>query len=268
MDKLLHREKTHRLRGLIFRVRNELGAGWGEEIYHQALVQLLRHERIPVESKPRQPLIHRGMEIHLFEPDLLVWQLIILELKALPYQTQFTGQQYAQLIHYLKLNQMELGLLVNFGPSQVKIKRVIWEEPELGFAEDYDRIKKLLTQEDRTLLAEIRRCIVAVARQFGLGYPETVYRDLLAVEFAHCNLDCQTEVEVPASWQGQSLGTQKTQHLLVAQKYLVHTRSLLDTPTPHDFTRLKTYLTAVDLKIGLVINFGRTLLQIHGVAAT
>ncbi len=102
MDKLIHEDLTYQLRGLVFQVRNELDAGWSEEVYHQALLQALRAEAIPVQSKLRRTLSHRGVEVHLFEPDLIVWDTIILELKALPYQNHFLGEQYAQVIHYLK----------------------------------------------------------------------------------------------------------------------------------------------------------------------
>ena len=141
MLELRHSEKTSELRGLIYNVRNELKGGWSEEVYHQALVHALQDSGIPVDSKPRRPFLHRGVEVHLFEPDLIVWDTIILELKALPYQKEFAGEHYGQLIHYLKFWQKDLGLLVNFGPPRVNIKRVLWDEPELDVYEQYDEIQ-------------------------------------------------------------------------------------------------------------------------------
>jgi GxxExxY protein len=63
MTRLRHEKLTYDLRGLIFEVRKKLKTGWSEEIYHQALVQLLRDKGIPVHSKPRKPIIHRGIEV-------------------------------------------------------------------------------------------------------------------------------------------------------------------------------------------------------------
>ena len=120
-----HQAQTFELRRHIFRVRNELKAGWSEHIYHHALERSLQAASIPVLSKPRRTLTHRGVEIHIFEPDLIVWDSIILELKVLPYQSAFAGEHYAQLIHYLKSFKVDLGLLVNFAPSKVSIKRII-----------------------------------------------------------------------------------------------------------------------------------------------
>ena len=61
MSKLKHAEKTFLLRGLLFQVRNELKLGWPEEAYHQAFVSLLKQKGIPVLSKPRHDLLHRGV---------------------------------------------------------------------------------------------------------------------------------------------------------------------------------------------------------------
>lgn len=263
---LRHAEKTQRLLGLVYQVRNELKAGWSEEVYHQALVKLCERETVPVLSKPRTSLIHRGVEIHRFEPDLIAWDLIILELKSLAYQGRFTSEQYAQLIHYLKFYGKDLGILINFAPPRVQVKRVIWDEPQWDFSEHYDAITPLLSEQDRPPLYQIRECILAIGRQYGLGYPETVYRKLIAVEAVSCGIRCSEEVEVPVLWNGERFTYQWMQLLMMEAKYLVHIRSLLPYPTEYDFTRMQSYLTCLGLSIGLVINFGKNQLQIYGVA--
>jgi GxxExxY protein len=263
---LRHGDKTQKLLGLIFRVRNELKAGWSEDVYHQALLKLCETEGVPVISKPRMVMLHRGTEIHIFEPDLIVWDLIILELKALAYQTQFAGDQYAQLIHYLKYYNKDLGLLINFAPKRVQTKRILWDEPVVNIYEEYERIMPLLSEQDRPPLHQFRECILTIGQQYGLGYPESVYRKLILVEAMSCGVKCVEEVEIPALWNGKQIAQQKTQHILVENKFLIHLRSLLDYPTEYDFTRLKTYMASLHLSIGLVINFGRDQLQIYGVS--
>ena len=265
MLELRHSEKTSELRGLIYSVRNELKGGWSEEVYHQALVHALQDSGIPVDSKPRRPFLHRGVEVHLFEPDLIVWDTIILELKALPYQKEFAGEHYGQLIHYLKFWQKDLGLLVNFGPPRVIIRGVIWDEPELEVYEQYDEIQPYLSEQDKVSLRQIRQHILTLAWQCGLGYPETMYRRLIAVEMAHHHLSCTSDVGVISTWNGHSLPRQVIPHLRVADKYLVHVRSLLQYPTGYDFTATKSYLRNLGLNFGLVVNFGRHQLQIYGV---
>lgn len=70
---LRHEALTGALRELIFQARNGLSSGWSEETYHQVLVLLLQEKGIPTVSKPHRILWHRGIEVHQFEPDIVVW---------------------------------------------------------------------------------------------------------------------------------------------------------------------------------------------------
>lgn len=266
-DALRHGALTGTLRGLIFQTRNGLSSGWDEEIYHQVLVHLLQEKGIPVVSKPRRMLWHRGIEVHQFEPDIVVWDKIVLELKALPYQDDFSGEQIGQLINYLKFWQMDLGLLINFGPPKVTIKRILWDEPELALAEKYDDIQPYMTENDKVALRQIRQHILAIGQQYGLGYPETIYRRLIAIEIAYHGLECIGDVGVTPVWTGCDLPRQVTQQLQVAGKYLICVRAFATHPHQFDFVATKTYLRLLGLAFGLVVNFGRKELQIFGVKA-
>lgn len=265
MSDLRHGDLTYRLRGLVFQVRNELKIGWPEEAYHQALVELLLAEGIPVLSKPRRALIHRGVEVHVFEPDLVVADKVVLELKALPYQTQFVGEQYAQIIHYLKFFNKDLGLLINFAPDKLQIKRVLWDTPSVDVSEDYQQFKTVISDCDRRQLQSLRHTVLDIAHAYGLGYPESVYRQIAALEFQHNQLACVTNLRVPMHWRNTNLGIYETPLLLVDDRYLVHIRAVIDKPTQYDFSRVQTYLASLNLEFGLVINFGRKQLQIYGV---
>jgi len=265
MTELLYEEQTYQLQGLIFEVRKRLMAGWSEEVYHRALVQLLQEKNIPVLFKPRRSFVHRQTEVHVFEPDLIVWDAIILELKVLPYDKNFAGAHYAQLIHYLKFFGKELGLLINFGPTRALIKRVVWSESELEIEENYDEIRKDLSTTDRQCLKLIRHCLITIAKQYGLGYPESLYRKIMALELEFQGLTCELEARIPAPWNRDLLAQQLTDHLLVADQHLINIRSLLERPPLYDFARTKTYLAALGLNFGLVVNFSHKELQIYGV---
>lgn len=267
MSKLRYEEQTYELRGLIFELRKTLKTGWSEEVYHQGLVQLLKEKNIPVSSKPRKSIVHRGVEVHLFECDLLVWDLIILELKVLPF-TNFAPAHQAQIIHYLKCWRKDLGLLVNFGPSRAKIKRIAWDEPLLDIYEDYDDIRPYLSETDRQCLRHVRQAIIAVGRQYGLGYPDTMYQQIIAIDLKYSGLSCSTYVELPAKWGETTLARYQSDHILVADKYLLNIRSVLERPPPYEFIRTRTYLSVLGLQFGFVVNFGKKQLQIYGIQAT
>lgn len=265
MAGLRYEALTRELRGAIFKVRNELGGGWSEEIYHQALVTLLNEREIPTKSKTRRSFVYRGIELHTFEPDIVVWDKIILELKVLPYQKDFANGHYAQIIHYLKFFENHLGLLVNFAAPRVKIKRVLWDTTPFEKTESYDHIQPHLAAQDRSCLRIIRQMILTLAKEFGLGYPETIYRKAMAIEAAHNHIDCICDIGLEAKWNGKTIGRHVTNQLLLQHDYLLHIRSMLDGPTTHDFISTKTYLKNLGLRFGLVVNFGKKQLQIFGV---
>ncbi|MBI5652185.1 MAG: GxxExxY protein [Chloroflexi bacterium] len=264
MVELRHEQLSYQVRGLIFEARKNLKTGWAEEIYHQGLAQLLRENRVPFESKPRKTLIHRGIAIHSFECDLIVAERIILELKALP-ENAFAPAHYAQLINYLKCWNKDLGLLVNFGSSTAQIERVVWDEPEWAIQEDYASIKTDLTGADRVCLRQIRQNIFTIGKQYGFGYFDTVYRKLVAVEMAHSGLECRAEVEIPVKWGDTILTRQGSEHLLVAKCFLINIQSLRARPSRYDFAQMKTFLNHLNLKFGIIVNFGKKQLQIHTV---
>lgn len=252
-------------RGAIFGAHNALRVGWPEEAYHQAMVRLLQDRGIPYVSKPRLALMHRGIEAHVFECDLILWDQLVLELKVLPY-SRFAGAHYAQLIHYLKAWRKELGLLVNFGPPRAEIKRVVWEEPEHTILENYDEIKPVSGRRERAILSKVRQCILEIDTQYGLGYPATTVRRLLIAEMECSGLAVRSDVQIQATLNGEQLSRHVGDHLLAADTVLLSVGALTLFPPTYEFARTKTFLNSLGLKLGLVVNFGKKQLQIYGVS--
>ncbi len=255
---------SYEARGLIFDTHNALRVGWPEEAYHQGLIRLLQARNIPYLSMPRKALMHRGVEADMFESDIILDDLLILELKVLPY-TKFAGAHFAQIMHYLKIWQYELGLLVNFGPLRAEIKRVVWHEPEPDVFENYDEIRPSLNKAERAILKGVRQSILEVHQHHGLGYPGTTYRRLLAVELAFNGIPYRSDVVVQASLAGQMLSRHTNDHLLVADTVLVSIGALTLFPPKYEFARTKTFLNSLGLRLGLIVNFGKKQLQIYGV---
>ncbi len=211
-------------------------------------------------------MTHRGVEIHIFEPDIIAWNEIILELKVLPYRSQFAREHYAQIIHYLKFFQMDLGLLVNFAPTRVYIKRVIWKEPELDVMEDYRDSLSRLSIPQGNLYQRLRGALLDIAKQYGLGYADTIYRKLIEAELRYQHISVQDELEVQARWRNRPLALHKTPFMLVADQFLLHICSLADYPHLYEFARTKTVLNNLGLEFAILVNFGHKQLQIFGIA--
>jgi GxxExxY protein len=96
-------------------VYNELGCGFLEAVYHEALEIVFRGKNIPFESKP-QLLIHfRGIALKKrYEADFLNYGKIVLEIKA---SSNLISEDEAQLLNYLNATKFKVGVLMNFGKS-------------------------------------------------------------------------------------------------------------------------------------------------------
>lgn len=265
---ILHRAETETIIKLVFEVRNQMQGGWSEEVYHQALYQHLIDHDIPVLHKPKKELRHRGQLIYTFEPDLIVWDKVILELKVNPAikDNQFPSHNQAQIIHYLKRFEKKVGLLINFAHKKVGIKRMIYHLPEVEIVENYDYIQGILNQKERVTLQSIRQEMLNLARHIQTGYSEIVYNKLVFIELAHHGFRVETNIKVPAFWKNKRIGQDSARHILVDGKILILVRATLDHPPTMDFVQTKTYLESLGLTIGLIINFGKNKVLLNGVS--
>jgi len=118
---LLHKELTDKVISVFYDVYNELGYGFLEKVYQNALFIELKSQGFNVESQKQINVYYKGYEIGEYFADLVVDDLIILELKAAEYMTK---EFEAQLLNYLRATRMEVGLLFNFGKKPEFIRRV------------------------------------------------------------------------------------------------------------------------------------------------
>ena len=118
---LLHEETTHKILEVCFEVSNELGSGFLESIYQNALLIAFQDKGIKI--IPQYPLrvLFRNQEVGNFYADFLVEDKMILEIKAV---TALAPEHQAQVINYLKATRIEVGLLVNFGKPKMEYKRL------------------------------------------------------------------------------------------------------------------------------------------------
>ncbi len=124
-QKMLHHALTEKIIGVFYDVYNELGHGFLESIYETAMVIALREKGLVVEQQVEVPVWFRGNKIGNFFADLFVEGVVIVELKAV---RSIDPSHEAQLLHYLRSTQIELGLLLNFG-VRPEIKRKIFDNP-------------------------------------------------------------------------------------------------------------------------------------------
>jgi GxxExxY protein len=109
---LKHAELTDKIIGVFFDVYNELGHGFLESVYEESLVIALREAGLAVDRQLAVPIWFRRQKVGDFRADLLVENLVLLEIKGV---RAIERAQEAQLLHYLRSTQIEVGLLLNFG---------------------------------------------------------------------------------------------------------------------------------------------------------
>ena len=116
---------TYRIIGAIYKVYRSLGPGLLESIYEEALTYQLVLDGLKVERQVNIPIIYQGKELaDKLKLDILVEDQIIVELKAVK---ELLDVHYKQLLIYLKLANLHIGLLVNFQTANIQneIHRVI-----------------------------------------------------------------------------------------------------------------------------------------------
>jgi GxxExxY protein len=121
-EQFLHSDLTQTIIGTFYEVYNELGHGFLESVYENALAIALRSKGFEVHQQISIPVWFRGAQVGDFDADLLVNKLILLELKT---ARAIDPSHVAQLLNYLKATEIEVGLVLNFGPKP-EFKRVVF----------------------------------------------------------------------------------------------------------------------------------------------
>ena len=120
----LYEKLTYKIRGALFQVRKKIGLGHKEQVYHNALAIELKNAGLTYESKKNLPITYEGQNIGIYQPDFVIEDKILVELKALP---EIGKPQIEQAWSYLKECDYKLALLVNFGSKDLEIKRIVYD---------------------------------------------------------------------------------------------------------------------------------------------
>jgi len=118
-----YQELTENIIKVVYTVHNTLGYGFLEKVYQNALVIELAKRGIKADSEKPIKVFYEGQIVGDYVCDLIVDDKVILELKAVK---ELNDIHEVQLVNYLKATGVEVGLLINFGPS-VKIKRKVFD---------------------------------------------------------------------------------------------------------------------------------------------
>lgn len=122
---LLYPELSYVIQGCVFEIRKQYGPGQKEVIYQRLLEEKLRLKKCEVVKEKKINIFSQdtGKIIGTYQPDLLINEQIIIEIKSSRFTTK---NDELQLYHYLRNSQYELGYLINFSTTKLYMKRIIY----------------------------------------------------------------------------------------------------------------------------------------------
>jgi GxxExxY protein len=120
--RLLLKEETHRILGCGFEVLNEVGHGFHEKIYENALVVAFKLAGIPFDQQKRFPVLFRGQVVGEFVPDLIAFSTVIIDTKVIE---RITEIERGKMINYLRIANLRVGLILNFKNPTLEWMRVV-----------------------------------------------------------------------------------------------------------------------------------------------
>ncbi len=123
MEKIIYKEESYQIIGKCMEVHNNLGSGFLEIVYKDALEFEFQKANIPYEREKKYDVNYKGTILpHKFYADFVVFDKIILEVKGV---SGISDEFIAQALNYLKVSSNQLALVVNFGELKLNYKRVV-----------------------------------------------------------------------------------------------------------------------------------------------
>ena len=123
MKKIIFQEESYNIIRACISVHKELGCGFLEAVYQEALAIEFRNYGIPFNQEKSLDIYFRNTKLNKkYMADFICYDKIILELKAM---SKITTEHEAQLLNYLKATGLKLGILINFGQISLTYKRLV-----------------------------------------------------------------------------------------------------------------------------------------------
>ncbi len=120
--KLALKSETEKIIGFAFTVLNEIGHGLNEKIYENSLVVLFKRNDIAFEQQRRFPVLFMGEQVGEFRPDLIAFGAVIVDTKVID---RITDIERGQMLNYLKITKLRVGLILNFKKPKLEFERVV-----------------------------------------------------------------------------------------------------------------------------------------------
>ena len=122
MSELLLKDEVHGIVGCAMEVLNVLGHGLLEKPYENALVVEFGLQGIPCEQQKKFDVNYKNVKVGEYIPDLICFDQIVVDTKTIE---RITDHELGQMLNYLKITGLEVGLILNFKSTRLEWKRVV-----------------------------------------------------------------------------------------------------------------------------------------------
>jgi GxxExxY protein len=124
--KLILKEEVYQIVGAAIEVLTELGHGFHEKPYENALVLEFGLRGIPFEQQPRFEVLYKKVKVGEFVPDLIAFSAVAVDAKVL---NAITDHERGQMLNYLRVTGLKVGVILNFRHARLEWERMVLEHP-------------------------------------------------------------------------------------------------------------------------------------------
>ena len=121
----LYEKESYEVRGACFEVYKAFGGAFKEKVIDRALTKSLEKRGLKVDEQKRINVYFENEKVGIYVPDKIINDCILLEIKAKPFLTKPDIDQFWK---YLRGSKYKLGFLINFGPTKLEIKRIVYDK--------------------------------------------------------------------------------------------------------------------------------------------
>lgn len=116
------KQETHAIIGCAFEALNELGHGLNEKLYENSLVVEFKQKSIAFDQQRRFEVLYKSAFVGEFIPDLIAYGKVVVDAKCIE---QITDHERGQMLNYLRITKMPVGLILNFKHAKLEYERII-----------------------------------------------------------------------------------------------------------------------------------------------
>lgn len=260
MPEIIYPELSYQVQGALYDVYNALRyQDLSENGWEKALMIALAGRNVPAQQQAEFELRYKGYRIGRFFTDIVADEKLILELKV---RDRLLPIDVAQVLNYLKVTGLRLGILVNFGKNGIEIQRI----PNFLDQRPTERPQTQVLAPTGDLLYEelsgaVRAILYEVHGEIGPGFMHMHYRRATQIELRRHDIPYEVKKEIAVHFRGQPIETRETRLLIVDEKVLLAPIAALAV-TPMLKARFHQYLQLLGLKLGLIANFHTPSLEI------